>query len=242
MKIEGAREFAAPRDVVWEVLNDPARMAKTIPGVESFEVQDERHWRANVKIPLGLGGLALRINFEKTDERPPDYARLDAKGEGVGALMQLTTEFHLAEADAGTAMRWEADVRLAGPVGSMGQRVLQPIVNQQVQNVLAALDEQVREAAGAAPSLVEERGRETPPQEASSGGGTAGAGPPSLDAEPWTDPELKDVGSPSEPGPEGDPGAIEGSSGAEEGLNPWAPQSYDPDAEGPTISTEHPER
>jgi carbon monoxide dehydrogenase subunit G len=43
-------------------------------------------------------------------------------------------------------MDWEADVRIAGPVGSMGQRVLQPIVNQQVQHVLAALDEQVRKA------------------------------------------------------------------------------------------------
>ena len=35
------------------------------------------------------------------------------------------------------------DVRIAGPVGSMGQRVLQPIVNQQVKNVLEALDKQV---------------------------------------------------------------------------------------------------
>ena len=42
-------------------------------------------------------------------------------------------------------MLWAADVKIAGPVGSMGQRVLQPIVNQQVQHVLGALD-----AAGAA--------------------------------------------------------------------------------------------
>ena len=33
-------------------------------------------------------------------------------------------------------MKWSADVKIAGPVGSMGQRVLQPIVNQQVQHVL----------------------------------------------------------------------------------------------------------
>ncbi len=45
-------------------------------------------------------------------------------------------------------MKWEADVKIAGPVGSMGQRVLQPIVNQQVNNVLTALDKQVQEAAG----------------------------------------------------------------------------------------------
>jgi hypothetical protein len=44
-------------------------------------------------------------------------------------------------------MRWEADVRVAGQVGSMGQRVLQPIVNQQVENVLAALDARVQAAA-----------------------------------------------------------------------------------------------
>jgi hypothetical protein len=39
-------------------------------------------------------------------------------------------------------------VKILGPVGSMGQRVLQPIVNQQVQHVLTALDGQVQEAIG----------------------------------------------------------------------------------------------
>jgi carbon monoxide dehydrogenase subunit G len=147
MKVEGTRSFAAPRATVWEVLNDPARMAKTMPGIESFEVEDERRWSAKVKIPLGLGALQMSIKFEKTDERELEYAKLSAKGTGVGALMQMVTQFNLSEADDGTAMRWEADVRIAGPVGSMGQRVLQPIVNQQVKNVLSALDVQVQEAA-----------------------------------------------------------------------------------------------
>ena len=46
----------------------------------------------------------------------------------------------------GTSMAWSADVKILGPVGSMGQRVLQPIVNQQVQLVLTALDAQVQAA------------------------------------------------------------------------------------------------
>ena len=45
--------------------------------------------------------------------------------------------------------------------------------------------------------------------------------------------DYEDEGPPAE-GP-ADP---EGSSGAEEGLNPLAPDSYDADAEGPTTSTE----
>jgi hypothetical protein len=151
VKVEGTRSFAAARDTVWEVLNDPAQMAGLMPGVESFDVRDPQHWRANVKIPLGLGGLRLSIDFTKTDERRPEYASLHAKGNGVGAILNMTTQFHLSEQDGGTAMRWEADVRIAGPVGSMGQRVLQPIVNQQVQNVLAALDEQVTAASQGTP-------------------------------------------------------------------------------------------
>jgi hypothetical protein len=148
VKVEGRRSFAAPRETVWDVLNDPARMAKTMPGVESFDVHDDNHWRANVKIPLGLGGLSMSIDFEKTDERPPEFARLAAKGNGVGAIMNMVTAFHLAEDGGSTEMKWEAEVKIAGPVGSMGQRVLQPIVNQQVNSVLTALDKQVQEASG----------------------------------------------------------------------------------------------
>jgi carbon monoxide dehydrogenase subunit G len=147
MKVEGVRHFDAPREQVWEVLNDPARLAKTMPGVQSFDVEDDRHWTANVVIPLGLGGLKMSIDFEKTEERKPDYARLSAKGKGIGAMLNMDTQFELSEAGGGTDMKWEADVHLLGQVGSMGQRVLQPLVNQQVQNVLTALDAQVVEAA-----------------------------------------------------------------------------------------------
>jgi len=78
------------------------------------------------------------MKFEKLEERPPEFSSMRAKGEGVGALMDMTTSFTLSEAEGGTSMDWEADVKIAGPVGSMGQRVLQPIVNQQVGHVLDA--------------------------------------------------------------------------------------------------------
>jgi carbon monoxide dehydrogenase subunit G len=124
VKVAGERTFDVPQQTVWEVLNDPARLAKTIPGVDSFEVD--------------------------TEERPIEYASLKAKGDGVGAIMSMQTQFELSSSGSETRMHWEADVSIAGPVGSMGQRVLQPIVQQQVSNVLDALDKQVQEAAQAA--------------------------------------------------------------------------------------------
>jgi carbon monoxide dehydrogenase subunit G len=148
MKVEGERTFAVPREVVWNVLNSPAEMAALMPGVHSFDLIDDSHWNAQVKIPLGLGALALAIAFEKMEQRELEFARLHAKGQGVGALLNMQTSFTLEPADeAGTRMLWAAEVSVAGPVGSMGQRVLQPIVKQQVNQVLTALDKRVLAAA-----------------------------------------------------------------------------------------------
>ena len=144
--VSGTKELSASRETVWSVINEPSEMAKLIPGVESFEIADEKHWTAKVKVPLGLGGLKMTMNFEKLEEREPEFAEMRAKGQGVGALMDMKTSFTLSEAGAGTSMAWEADVKIAGPVGAMGQRVLQPIVNQQVTQVLEALEKRVAAA------------------------------------------------------------------------------------------------
>src|SRR5207302_814745 len=87
----GERMFEAPRATVWRVLNDPASMAKVMPGVEGFDVHDSGRWTANVKIPLGLGGLRMKVDMEKTEEREPEFAKMTIKGTGVG-VMQLTME------------------------------------------------------------------------------------------------------------------------------------------------------
>ena len=149
MNVQGDRTFQAPRAIVWRVLNDPASMAKTMPGVESFDVHDDRRWTANVKIPLGLGGLKMKVDMEKTEEREPEFANLAIKGTGVGAMLNMETSFTLGEVGEGTSMHWSAEVKLAGPVASMGQRVIQPIVNQQVKHVLDSLERQVQEAVAA---------------------------------------------------------------------------------------------
>jgi uncharacterized protein len=227
VNVSGERTFAAPRAVVWRVLNDPASMAQTMPGVESFDVHDDRRWSANVKIPLGLGGLKMKVDMEKIEERELEHAELRMKGTGVGAMMSMQTKFDLADAaEGGTEMKWQADVRIAGPVGSMGQRVLQPIVNQQVQHVLGALDKQVQEALAG---------------ESSQGSGEASGGA-GTSPEPSTDAEAPAAEGPTDYGPpaesSGEPKPPSGASGADEGVSPWSPEQFEQEPEGPTTSTE----
>ena len=55
-----------------------------------------------MKVPLGLGSLAMTIDFEKTEEREPEFSSLHAKGNGVGAMMNMQTSFTLEPTDDGT--------------------------------------------------------------------------------------------------------------------------------------------
>src|SRR3954465_7258093 len=113
MKVEGERDFAAPRATVWQVLNAPTQMAKTMPGVEPFDIHDDRHWTANVKIPLGLGGLKMKVEMGRREGREPEYAELAVEGTGVGAMMNMETSFTLGGADGGgTSMAWSAEVKI----------------------------------------------------------------------------------------------------------------------------------
>jgi carbon monoxide dehydrogenase subunit G len=223
MNVSGERTFAAPREAVWNVLNDPASMAKTMPGVESFDVHDEKRWTANVKIPLGLGGLRMKVDMNKTEERAPEHASLDIKGNGVGAMLSMRTSFDLAEAEGGTTMKWAADVKIAGPVGSMGQRVLQPIVNQQVSHVLSALDREVQNAiaSGAAPSTTQGAGDTS----------TGGEGLAGHEVTPGDDVEVPPAEGPKDYGPPApattDPEPPSGTSGADDGTSPLEPDAYE---------------
>jgi uncharacterized protein len=221
VNVTGERNFDAPRDTVWQVLNDPASMAATMPGVESFDVHDDRRWTANVKIPLGLGGLKMKVDMEKTEERAPEHAVMKIKGQGVGAMMNMQTSFDLSDAaDGGTTMKWAADVKIAGPVGSMGQRVLQPIVNQQVQHVLGALDKQVMEAkAGGSQSGASQGAGDS----AGGGSGTSPAPSTAAAAPPAEGP--KDYGPPADADADAEPDS--GTSGAEEGISPISDDAYD---------------
>ena len=83
MNVSGTKELDASREVVWSVINDPAQMAGLMPGVEGFDVKDDRNWTAKVKVPitdhvqfLGLG-LISRIDHLRIEDT-------DASGEVVG--------------------------------------------------------------------------------------------------------------------------------------------------------------
>ena len=52
MRLEGEHSFEAPRELVWKVISDPAQMAELMPGVQSFDVADDHHFRKFFELNL----------------------------------------------------------------------------------------------------------------------------------------------------------------------------------------------
>ena len=85
MNVEGERTFDAPRATVWKVLNDPAAMAATMPGVESFEYDEDGNLLTpnfyDYHVPHALDMPPLRTGYI---ESASPFTPLGTKGMGEG--------------------------------------------------------------------------------------------------------------------------------------------------------------
>jgi carbon monoxide dehydrogenase subunit G len=140
--IEGTRRFEAPRERVFRALTDPHELAELMPGVERVEVTSADEWIAVVKAPFGVG-LDLKLDLHVSDRRPPEHARLVAWGKSLGARLSIETEFELGEDGGGTDMTWSAEVGLAGLLGGLGGKALEPAARRQAERSLDRLQERV---------------------------------------------------------------------------------------------------
>jgi uncharacterized protein len=147
VRVEGDKTFEAPREEVWRVLIDPESMARTMPGVESFDLHDDRHWTAHVKLRLALTNLSMDVDFERVEERPPEFAKVVARGGGMGASVGMETSFKLEADGPRTHMHWVAEISLGGPLGGLGNRALKPLVDRQVGHLLDSVEERVQAEA-----------------------------------------------------------------------------------------------
>ena len=143
MRLEGTREFAAPREDVFRALVDPRLVADSIPLVRNVQVRDDDHWSAEVRVPLGGRGPRIRLQAELRERREPEHACLHAQGKSLGASVRLESTFDLAEQDGKTEMRYDAEVSLGGLLGRVPDSTLGPAARRAVDGLLRSVERRV---------------------------------------------------------------------------------------------------
>jgi uncharacterized protein len=152
MKVSGTHELGAGRDQVWEALQDPAVLVRTLPGCEALERTAPDRYAVTVK----AGVASIRGTYSGTvglaDQDPPNAYTLVASGQGGPGTVDATARVTLADTSAGgTLVSYDADAVVGGMVGGVGQRVLTTVARSMAGEFFVNVDEHLR-TGGLAPA------------------------------------------------------------------------------------------
>jgi carbon monoxide dehydrogenase subunit G len=126
MEMTGERRIPAPRQRVWEALNDPEVLKASIPGCESVERVAEDQFQARVAVKLGP--MSARFGGKVTLSNVDAPAGYTITGEGQGGAMGFAkggADVALEEdgPDA-TVLRYQVKAQVGGKMAQLGARLI----------------------------------------------------------------------------------------------------------------------
>ncbi|MEI2809755.1 MAG: carbon monoxide dehydrogenase subunit G [Nocardioides sp.] len=152
MKITGTATLDAPLERVWEAINDPAVLARCIPGCEALTTLAEDHYAMTVTV----GVAAIRGTYDGKvligDKVAPGALTMKASGAGAAGTIDADVKVALAPSPTGgTDISYDADATVGGAVGGVGQRMLGSVTKKLAGQFFTALD---RDIAGVRPGAM----------------------------------------------------------------------------------------
>jgi uncharacterized protein len=167
MKITGNATLHAPRDRVWQALNDPEVLVRTIPGCQELRANGQDSYQMTLTAGVASIKGTYQGSVKLTDQRPPADFMLHASGAGGPGTVDAKVKVTLAEeGDGETRLDYDADAVVGGMIGGVGQRVLTGVAKKTAGEFFRAVDDVL---AGRAPAV---------PAAAGAPGAPAAAGAP----------------------------------------------------------------
>lgn len=141
MKFSGSTTLHAPRDKVWETLNDPAVLARAIPGCESLEQIGPDAYR--VRVTAGVASIKGTYQGEAAmvDPDPPRSCTLKGSGGGAPGTVSGECRVTLEEKDGNTLVSYDAEGVVGGVIGGVGQRVLTGVAKKMAAQFFGVVDD-----------------------------------------------------------------------------------------------------
>lgn len=126
MKFTGEFTVPAPREVVYERLNDAPFFASCLEGVKDLTEVDGERYTATLETRIAYIKFKFAVMVEFVEKVAPEKIVAKAEGTPLGVVGRLTSTAAatLREEGGATVVAYDMDVALAGKLGSIGQPVL----------------------------------------------------------------------------------------------------------------------
>jgi carbon monoxide dehydrogenase subunit G len=133
MQMTGEQRIAAPRQKVWEALNDPAVLAQCIPGCQSLERDGDDRFLAVAEVKIGPIGARFKGNVQLSDiDGPNGYTITGTGNGGIAGSAKGGAKVRLSDVDGGgTLVSYDVDAEVGGRMAQLGG----PIIDATARNL-----------------------------------------------------------------------------------------------------------
>ena len=125
MEMTGEQRIAAPRQRVWEALNDPEVLRACIPGCESLSGSVAEGYQAVVKQKVGPVSATFTGTVQLSDIVEGRSLRISGEGKGgVAGFAKGGADMVLEPAGDGTRLTYTVDASVGGKIAQLGSRII----------------------------------------------------------------------------------------------------------------------
>ena len=131
MEMQGERLINAPRQVIWDALNDATTLKNCLPGCDRLEKVSESAFEATITAKVGPVKTTFVGSVTLSDVDPPDAYTISFEGKGGPAgFAKGSAKVRLAEDDGITRLQYVIAASLGGKLGQLGSRVIDGVARQ----------------------------------------------------------------------------------------------------------------
>jgi uncharacterized protein len=145
MDMTGERRIPAPRQTVWEALNNPDVLKISIPGCESLEKLEGDQMRATAGVKVGPMSAKFTGKVLLTDIDPPNGYRISGEGQGGPAgFAKGGANVALQDDGAGTLLTYQVNAQIGGKLAQLGARLIDATAKQMADQFFDRFSAQVQ--------------------------------------------------------------------------------------------------
>jgi len=124
MDMTGERRIPAPRQKVWNALNDPQVLRACIPGCETLERTGPDTYGATAAVRIGPMAAKFNGKVNLLDLDEPNGYRIQGEGQGNIGFAKGGATVKLADDGPFTLLTYAVQVQVGGKIAQLGARLI----------------------------------------------------------------------------------------------------------------------